>query len=110
MRKVKLLKSFLKNSTGSVAVWAAFSTPVLVGGAALSVDASRLYNMDNDLQSASDALARAGAAELDQRSDSLLRAKRAVQNLVSNDQKFSKDGKNAVQIDTIRFLKSIPAM
>jgi len=109
MRKVKLLKSFLKNSTGSVAVWAAFSTPVLVGGAALSVDASRLYNMDNDLQSASDALARAGAAELDQRSDSLLRAKRAVQNLVSNDQKFSKDGKNAVQIDTIRFLKSIPA-
>jgi len=101
-------KSFAKNTGGSVAIWAAFSTPVLVGGAALSVDASRLYNMDNDLQSASDALARAGAAELDQRSDSLLRAKRAVQNLVSNDQKFAKDGKGKVEIDTIRFLKSIP--
>lgn len=101
-------KSFAKNTGGSVAIWAAFSTPVLVGGAALSVDASRLYNMDNDLQSASDALARAGAAELDQRSDSLQRAKRAVQNLVSNDQKFSKDGKGKVEIDTIRFLKSIP--
>jgi len=100
------LKSFAKNTSGSVAIWAAFSTPVLVGGAALSVDASRLYNMDNDLQSASDALARAGAAELDQRSDSLQRAKRAVQNLVSNDQKFAKDGKGKVEIDTIRFLKS----
>lgn len=103
-----LLKSFAKSTRGSVAIWAVFSAPVLVGGAALSVDASRLYNMDNDLQSASDALARAGAAELDQRSDSLQRAKRAVQNLVSNDQKFSKTGKGKVEIDTIRFLKSIP--
>jgi len=102
------IKSFAKNTSGSVAIWAAVSTPVLIGGAALSVDASRLYNMDNDLQSASDALARAGAAELDQRSDSLQRAKRAVQNLVSNDQKFAKDGKGKVEIDTIRFLKSIP--
>ena len=104
-----LFKSFAKCAGGSVAVWAAFSTPVLVGGAALSVDASRIYNMDNDLQSASDALARAGAAELDQRSDSLDRARRAITNLVSNDQKFSKRGKNLVEIDTIRFLKSIPA-
>lgn len=103
------IKSFAKNTSGSVAIWAAFSTPVLIGGAALSVDASRLYNMDNDLQSASDALARAGAAELDQRSDSLQRAKRAVQNLVSNDQKFAKRGKGKVEIDTIRFLKSIPS-
>lgn len=103
-----LFKSFTKATGGSVAIWAAFSTPVLVGGAALSVDASRIYNMDNDLQSASDALARAGAAELDQRPDSLERAKRAVQNLVSNDQTFSKSGKGKVEIDTIRFLKSIP--
>jgi len=103
-----LFRSFAKCTGGSVAVWAAFSTPVLVGGAALSVDASRLYNMDNELQSASDALARAGAAELDQRSDSLERSKRAIQNLVSNDQKFSKDGKGKVEIDTIRFLKSLP--
>ncbi|MDB2437950.1 Tad domain-containing protein [Hellea sp.] len=101
-------KSFAKNTGGSVAIWAAFSTPVLVGGAALSVDASRLYNMDNEMQSASDALARAGAAELDQRSDSLERSKRAIQNLVSNDQKFSKDGNGQVEIDTIRFLKSLP--
>jgi len=103
------IKSFARNTSGSIAIWAAFSTPALVGGAALSVDASRLYNMDNDLQSASDSLARAGAAELDQRSDSLERAKRAVQNLVSNDQKFSKRGKGKVEIDTIRFLKSIPS-
>ncbi len=108
MKIAAFIRSFTHSTTGSVAIWAAFTTPVLIAGAALSVDAARLYNMDNELQSASDALARAGAAELDQRSDSLERAKRAVQNLVSNDQKFSKDGKGNVEVDTIRFLKSIP--
>ena len=104
----RFFKSFARCTGGSVAIWAAFSTPVLVSGAALSIDASRIYNMDNEMQSASDALARAGAAELDQRSDSLERSKRAIQNLVSNDQKFSKDGNGQVEIETIRFLKSIP--
>jgi len=84
-----LLRRFKTSTGGAFAIWAATATPVLVGGAALSVDASRLYNMDQELQSASDALARAGAAELDQRPDSLFRAARAVQNLVRNDQKFA---------------------
>ena len=105
----KLFKSFLQGTSGSMAVWAAISTPVLVGGAALSVDASRIYNMDNDLQAASDALARSGAAELDQRGDSLQRASRAMTRLVTNNQKFGKGGHGNVQIDTIRYLKSIPS-
>jgi len=102
------LKKFVKETSGAVAMWGVIAAPLLVGGAAVSVDASRLYNMDNDLQSASDALARAGAAELDQRSDSLQRATRAIQNLVSNDQKFAKTGNGEVGIDTIRYLKSLP--
>ncbi|WP_418152462.1 TadE/TadG family type IV pilus assembly protein [Litorimonas sp. RW-G-Af-16] len=103
------LKSFAKNTSGAVAVWAALTTPVLVGGAALSVDASRLYNMDSDLQAASDALARAGAAELDQRPDSLQRSAKAMQRLLTLDQKFAKRGQAQVEIESIRFLKSLPA-
>lgn len=102
------LKNYLTHTGGTVAMWGVFAMPVIIGGAALSVDASRLYNMDHDLQSASDALARAGAAELDQRSDSIQRATRAIQNLVSNEQKFSKMGSGEVEIDTIRYLKSLP--
>ncbi len=104
----KQFKKYARNTSGAIALWGVIAAPVLVGGAALSVDASRLYNMDNDLQSASDALARAGAAELDQRSDSLQRATRAIQRLVSNDQKFAKTGNGEVGIDTIRYLKSLP--
>lgn len=103
------LSKLKQDKSGSMSVWAALMTPVLISGAALSVDVSRLQNMDNELQSAADALARAGAAELDQRSDSLTRATRAMQNLISNDQHFSKDGKGAVEIDTIRYLKTLPS-
>ncbi len=103
-----LLRRFKTSTGGAFAIWAATATPVLVGGAALSVDASRLYNMDQELQSASDALARAGAAELDQRPDSLFRAARAVQNLVRNDQKFADSGASNISVDRIQYLKSIP--
>jgi len=101
--------AFSSATSGSIAVWAALTTPFVISGGALSVDISRIYNMDNELQSASDALARASAAELDQRSDSLLRANRAVQSLIRNDQKFSRNGKGQVKIDTIRYLKFLPS-
>jgi Flp pilus assembly protein TadG len=91
-----------------MAVWAAAAAPVLLGGAALSVDVSRLYNMDHELQSAADALARASAAELDQRSDSLERSARALSNLVTNHQKFGQGGKASVRIASVRYLTELP--
>ena len=100
--------TFRANKDGSVAIWAAAALPILLGGAALSIDAARLYNTDQDLQSAADAFARAGAAELDQRSDSLVRADRAVTTLVNNEQKFAAQGRGNVRVSSIRYLKSIP--
>jgi len=102
------VQDYRSNSHGAMAVWAAISLPVLLGGAALSIDATRLYNMDQDLQSAADAFARAGAAELDQRSDSLVRANRAVNSLVNNEQKFATEGRANVRVQSIRYLKSVP--
>lgn len=102
------IRNFGIATSGSVAIWAALSMPFVIGGGALSVDMSRIYNMDNELQSASDALSKAGAAELDQRSDSLVRASRAIERLVSNDQRFSKDGFSQVEVDTTRYLKALP--
>jgi len=95
-------------TSGAVAVWAALSLPVLVGGGALSVDIARIQNMDNDLRTASDTLARVGAAELDQRPDSMSRATRAIQTLVRNDQRFAREGRAQVEIQTIRYLKTLP--
>jgi len=84
----KMLVKFLLTTSGAFSIWAGAAAPVLIGGAALSVDASRMYNLDQELQSASDALAKAASAELDQRPDSISRSLRAAHNLVRNDQKF----------------------
>ncbi|WP_427453553.1 Tad domain-containing protein [Litorimonas sp. WD9-15] len=107
-----IFKDFLTGTTrataGSVAVWVAMSTPVLVGGATLSVDMARVYNVDADLQSAADALSRAGAAELDQRGDATTRASRAILQLLSHEEKFAK-GSSAIEVDTITYFKQLPA-
>ena len=108
VRGQNLLLRLWRETTGAMAIWAAFALPVLIGGAALSVDVSRMYNMEHELQVAADSLARAGAAELDQRSDAIERSNRAIANLVSNSQKFGVDGAGEVLAQSIRFLEDLP--
>ena len=110
MRKwIRSLKQkYASDLSGAFAVWAALFAPVLISAAALSVDASRMYNLDQELQSAADALARAGAAELNQKSDSITRSERAIANLVTNSQKFGQNGFGRVNAQTIRFLSDVP--
>jgi len=102
------LTQYWKNSSGALAVWAALAMPVLISGVAISVDISRMYNLEQELQIAADALARAGAAELDQRSDAITRSNRAIANLVSNSQKFGLNGSGEVLAQTTRFLTDLP--
>ncbi|MEP4052522.1 MAG: Tad domain-containing protein [Litorimonas sp.] len=106
-----VLKSYLSGTgqgiSGSVAIWAALSTPVVLAGATLSVDAARVYNVDAELQAAADSLSRAGAAELDQRSDAISRSSGAILNLLSHDQKFARGNAN-IEIDTITYFDEIP--
>jgi len=107
----RLFETYLSNTgkgiCGSVAVWAALSTPVVLAGATLSVDAARIYNVDAELQAAADSLSRAGAAELDQRGDSISRASGAILNLLSHDQKFARGNAN-IEIETITYFDDIP--
>lgn len=73
---------------GAIAIYVALMLPFLVGLALLVVDGGRLFNLDTSLQNNVDALALAGAAELDRRPDAHVRTCRAMQNLVSNKQLF----------------------
>lgn len=107
-----IFETYLSNAgrgvSGSVAIWAALSTPVILAGATLSVDAARIYNVDAELQAAADSLSRAGAAELDQRGDAISRSSGAILNLLSHDQKFAR-GSATIEIDTITYYDDIPA-
>jgi len=62
---------------------------------------------DAELQAAADSLSRAGAAELDQRNDSIQRSSSAILNLLSHDQNFARGDSN-IEIETITYFNDIP--
>ena len=109
---IGLLSRFKKLSSdrrGAILVYVALLLPILMGGAVLAIDASRLFNLQTFLQKGADALAIAGAAELDGRTTSITRANTAIANLVSNTHKFSNAGVAGITVSTVRFLTGLPA-
>lgn len=112
-------RHLLTNDDGAVMVYVAVLATALVGVGALSVDIGRLATTDSQLQSAADAFALAGAAELDGLDGSRARARAAV-TAAANRQDFG-DTPGAVTVSVnatcsgatatncIRFLKALPA-
>ncbi len=104
---------------GSVAVYVAIVAPILLGIGALTIDLGRLMSVNTQLQSAADAAALAGAAELNRFSGAMDRARATAADAVANLQTFATGGAD-VAIDPsdcadppvppcIRFLKDLPA-
>lgn len=104
------VRQFARETRGGFVVPLALALPVLFGFAVLAIDGGRYFNLQTSLQAAADALALAGAAELDSKSDSIVRANRAIDTLVSNEQRFG-EGAQAVSRAqlSVRFLSSLPS-
>jgi hypothetical protein len=100
----RIRNAFRRDRSGGVVPVIALSLPVIFGFTMLAVDAGRYYNLHTSVQWAADALALAGAAELDRKADAITRANRAIDNLVANDQRF---GESAFLFDR-RYLKALP--
>ncbi|HVL71745.1 MAG TPA: TadE family protein [Beijerinckiaceae bacterium] len=100
---------FRRDAAGGVAISVALLLPVLFGFAVLAVDAGRYFNLHTSVQWAADALALAGAAELDRKPDAIVRAERAIDSLVANDQRFG-EGPGRIARDrlAVRYLRSLP--
>ena len=94
---------------GAVLAYVTVSLPVLIGFSLLAVDAARLGNLSTALQKGADALALAGAAELDRKPDAIDRAIKAIDELVQNQHKFAVASPATVTVESRRFLKSLPA-
>lgn len=100
---------FWRDREGGVAVYVGVLLPLLIAGAIVGVDAGRLFTLQTSLQDGADALALAGAAELDRRSSAIARANNAIATLVENKQKFDSSGLTEVTVSQVRFLKELPA-
>jgi Flp pilus assembly protein TadG len=99
--------SLARDERGAVLVYVSIALTVFMGFAALVIDGGRLFTLDTEMQSAADALALAGAAELDGNADAHTRANNAMANLVQNDQRFA-TGAAAITGYTPRFLSALP--
>ena len=103
-----LFRRLARDEGGAALVYVSVALTVFMGFAALVIDGSRLFTLDTEMQSAADALALAGAAELDGNADSTERATAAMDNLVRNFETFGDSG-TPITGYSARFLDSLPA-
>jgi Putative Flp pilus-assembly TadE/G-like len=100
-------RRFWNNEAGVVLPYVVLTLGVFIGVAALALDGSRLMSVQTQLQNGADALALAGAAELDRRPDSIIRAEAAIRNLLNNPVSGAGIGQVA-KVRSIEFLSSLP--
>jgi Flp pilus assembly protein TadG len=72
------LRRFLRDERGIAALYIGLSSVLLLGATALAFDLARVMSLQTELQSAADAAALAGAAELDRQTGAISRAKAAA--------------------------------
>src|SRR6185436_10389178 len=108
----RALKDFRNDQSGIALIYVTAALPVIIGLSLLAIDVGRLSSLQSSLQHGADALALAGAGELDRRSDAITRANLAIAELVTTN--TSLFATTVVTIDensiaTPCFLSSLPA-
>lgn len=101
---------FNGDRSGMALIYITITLPVIISLGVLAVDLGRLATLQSSLQHGADALALAGAGELDRRPDAIARANLAIANLVTSN--VSLFGASVVTIDetavTVRYFSAIP--
>jgi Putative Flp pilus-assembly TadE/G-like len=82
---------------------------IVVGVAVLALDGARFMSLQTQLQNGADALALAGAAELDRLPDSETRAVNAINLLITNSTLFGTEADRNVSVSNIAFYSQLPA-
>jgi Flp pilus assembly protein TadG len=100
---------FFRDTSGVILPFVTMLLVVLVGTSVLALDGARYMSLQTQLQNGADALALAGAAELDSTSSAITRATNAINNLVSNSTLYGTGSAADVQVSGIQFLSSLPA-
>src|SRR3981081_3461740 len=99
----RVASTFWKDKTGLILPYVTIMLIVIVGISVLALDGARYMSLQSQLQAGVDALALAGAAELDRLPDSETRATYAINALVANSTSFgARVGRN-IEVADIRF-------
>ena len=102
------IKAFWGDTDGVILPYVTVMLVVIVGVSVLALDGSRYMSLQTQLQNGADALALAGAAELDRTPTAIERASRAINRLVTNSSLFGSGLDRNVRVARINFLRSLP--
>jgi putative Flp pilus-assembly TadE/G-like protein len=100
-------RSFCADTQGLILPYVTMMLIVIIGVSVLALDGARYMSLQTQLQNGADALALAGAAELDRLPDARARAIRAIDNLVANKTLFGQERR--VQVARVEFYSRLPA-
>jgi hypothetical protein len=99
---------FCNDTSGVILPYVTIMLVIVVGVAVLALDGARFMSLQTQLQNGADALALAGAAELDRLPDSEARAINAINRLLTNSTLFGSDTDRDVQVAGVSFYSRLP--
>ena len=102
-------RGLLLDTSGVILPYVTIILAVIVGVSVLALDGGRAMSLQSQLQKGADALAVAGAAELDRLPNSTTRAVAAINNLVTNSSVFGTGGAANVTVSAINFRTALSA-
>src|SRR5579871_306257 len=102
------IRHLTSDTRGVILPYVTVMLVVVVGVAVLALDGGRLMSLQTQLQNGADALALAGAAELDRLPDSEARAVNAINHLLANSTLFGTGSDRDARIAGIAFYSALP--
>lgn len=101
--------AFCRDERGIILPYVTIMLVVIIGVAVLAIDGARFMSLQTQLQNGADALALAGAAELDRLPDAETRALNAMNGLLANSTVFGRGVDRNVRISHVEFYSRLPA-
>jgi hypothetical protein len=105
----RFARTFWNDTSGVILPYVTVMLVVIVGLSVLALDGARFMSLQTQLQNGADALALAGAAELDRLPDAERRARTAIQRLLTNSTLFSSGASRTIAVSNIKFYSRLPA-
>jgi Flp pilus assembly protein TadG len=102
-------RAFWNDTSGVILPYVTVMLVAIVGLSVLALDGARLMSLQTQLQNGADALALAGAAELDRLPDAETRARTAIQRLLTNSTLFGSGASRTIAVSNIKFYSGLPA-
>jgi Flp pilus assembly protein TadG len=108
-KAAQFARAFWDDTSGVILPYVTVMLVVIVGLSVLALDGARLMSLHTQLQNGADALALAGAAELDRLPDSETRARTAIERLLTNSTLFGSAASRTIAVSKIEFYSRLPA-